>query len=47
MKKMVWWLKCYSVYDVENKYKVGDKVCIEECKLIFKLKCWIVVELVL
>jgi small subunit ribosomal protein S17 len=34
--------KKYKAHDQENKYKVGDKVMIQECKPISKEKKWIV-----
>jgi len=36
--------KKYKAHDPENKYKLGDKVIIEECRPISKEKHWIVVE---
>lgn len=35
--------KKYKAHDPENKYKVGDKVSIQECKPISKDKRWIVI----
>lgn len=34
--------KKYKAHDPENKYKVGDKVSIEECRPISKEKKWTV-----
>lgn len=34
--------KKYKAHDAENKYKIGDKVSIRECKPISKDKRWIV-----
>jgi len=34
--------KKYKAHDSENKYKIGDKVSIQECKPISKDKKWIV-----
>lgn len=34
--------KKYKAHDPENKYKVGDKVIIQECRPISKEKRWIV-----
>jgi small subunit ribosomal protein S17 len=34
--------KKYKVHDPENKYKVGDKVSIQECKPISRDKKWLV-----
>ncbi|HPJ80147.1 MAG TPA: 30S ribosomal protein S17 [Candidatus Portnoybacteria bacterium] len=36
--------KKYKVHDSENKYHIGDKITIQECKPISKGKKWIVVE---
>lgn len=36
--------KHFLAHDGENKYKVGDKVAIEECRPLSKRKCWKVVE---
>ena len=36
--------KRFLAHDEENKYKIGDKVVIEECKPISKKKCWKVIE---
>jgi small subunit ribosomal protein S17 len=32
--------KKYAAHDEQNKYKVGDKVRIRECRPISKSKCW-------
>lgn len=34
--------KRYKAHDPENKYKVGDKVIIQECRPLSKEKKWIV-----
>ena len=34
--------KKYKAHNPENKYKIGDKVMIRECKPISKEKKWIV-----
>lgn len=34
----------YSAHDPENKFKVGDKVSIIECRPISKTKTWEVVQ---
>jgi small subunit ribosomal protein S17 len=34
--------KKYKAHDPEKKYKIGDKVMIQECKPISKEKKWIV-----
>ncbi len=44
MKKTVRRSKKYSAHDVENKYKVGDIVLIQESAPISKTKRWVVVE---
>ena len=36
--------KRYKAHDPENKYKIGDKITIQESKPISKDKHWIVVE---
>jgi len=36
--------KKYKVHDPEKRYKVGDKVSIQECRPISKEKKWVVVE---
>jgi len=35
-------VKKYKAHDPEKKYKIGDKVIIQECKPISKEKKWIV-----
>ena len=35
--------KKYKVHDPENKYKMGDKVTIQESKPISKEKRWVIV----
>ena len=34
--------KKYKAHDPENKYKIGDKVVIQECRPISKDKRWVV-----
>jgi len=34
--------KKYKAHDSENKYKIGDKVSIQECRPISKDKHWVV-----
>ena len=34
----------FSAHDEANKYKVGDRVWIQECRPISKRKSWIVLE---
>ncbi|PJE57602.1 MAG: 30S ribosomal protein S17 [Candidatus Portnoybacteria bacterium CG10_big_fil_rev_8_21_14_0_10_38_18] len=34
--------KKYKVHDPENKYHIGDKVVIQECRPISKDKRWVV-----
>ncbi|MFA6897338.1 MAG: 30S ribosomal protein S17 [Patescibacteria group bacterium] len=36
--------KKYKAHDEENKYKVGDKVAITECKPMSRDKRWLVVD---
>lgn len=36
--------KKYKAHDPENKYKVGDKAVIQECRPISKGKRWVVIE---
>ena len=43
LKKTVRRTKKYQAHDPENRFKVGDRVTIEETKPISKNKCWIVV----
>mgnify|MGYP001161526943 FL=1 len=35
----------FAAHDEQNKYKVGDRVWIEECRPISKRKTWKVVEI--
>jgi small subunit ribosomal protein S17 len=35
--------KKYKVHNPENKYKIGDKIIIQECRPISKEKRWIVI----
>ena len=41
-KKTVRRSKNYHAHDDKNEFKVGEKVWIEECAPISKLKCWVV-----
>jgi small subunit ribosomal protein S17 len=43
LKKTVRRTKKYQAHDPENKFKVGDRVAIEESKPISKTKRWVVV----
>ena len=43
-KKIVKKSTKYAAHDAEGKYKVGDKVKIQECRPISKTKSWIVIE---
>jgi len=43
LKKTVRRTKKYQAHDAENKFKVGDRVFIEESKPISKNKRWVVV----
>ena len=36
--------KKLKVHDKENKYKIGDRVVIEECRPLSKDKKWIIVD---
>jgi small subunit ribosomal protein S17 len=40
MKKTIRRSKKYHAHDEENRYKVGDRVAIEETRPISRLKCW-------
>ena len=44
LKKTVRRTKKYQAHDPENKFKVGDRVTIEESKPISKTKRWVVIE---
>ena len=44
LKKTVRRTKKYQAHDAENKFKVGDRVTIEESKPISKTKRWVVIE---
>ncbi len=43
LKKTVRKSKRYHAHDVDNRYKTGDEIRIQECRPISKLKCWEVV----
>jgi small subunit ribosomal protein S17 len=43
-KKIVRKSTKYAAHDAEGKYKVGDRVKIQECRPISKTKSWIVIE---
>ena len=43
MKKTVRRTKRYHAHDEQNSCKLGDKVSIQECRPMSKLKTWIVV----
>lgn len=36
--------KKYKAHDAENKYHIGDKVSIRECRPISKEKRWVVID---
>ena len=42
-KKIITKSKKYAAHDAENRYNVGDKVRIQECKPISKSKTWEVI----
>jgi small subunit ribosomal protein S17 len=42
-RKRYWVFKRYKVHDPGNKYKMGDKVTIQESKPISKEKRWVIV----
>ncbi|MBL95577.1 MAG: 30S ribosomal protein S17 [Magnetovibrio sp.] len=39
-KKYVNKSKKYAVHDIDNKFKIGDKVTIRECRPVSKNKRW-------
>ena len=43
LQKTVRKSKKYRAHDADNKFKVGDTVCIEECAPMSKTKRWTVV----
>ena len=43
-KKIIRRSKRYHVHDEGNQYKAGDKVRIEECRPLSKLKRWTIVS---
>ncbi len=43
-KKFVRRSSKFAAHDEQNKFKVGDKVSIRECRPLSKTKTWIVVE---
>ena len=43
-KKVVKSKKKYSAHDENNKFKIGDKVSIIECKPYSKKKTWQIIE---
>lgn len=43
LKKTVRRTKSYHAHDEANRYQVGDRVRIEECRPLSKLKSWAVV----
>ena len=45
-KKVISHYKKFYAHDPENAAKVGDEVCIQECKPVSKLKRWELVEVV-
>ena len=36
--------KKFKAHDKENKYKIGDRVVIEECRPLSKDKRWIIID---
>ena len=44
LKKTVRRTKKYQAHDPENRFKIGDRVTIEESKPISKTKRWVVVS---
>ena len=44
LKKTVRRTKKYQAHDPENRFKIGDRVVIQESKPISKNKKWVVVE---
>ena len=44
LKKTVRRTKKYQAHDAENRFKIGDRVTIEESKPISKTKRWVVVD---
>ena len=44
LKKTVRRTKKYQAHDPENRFKVGDRVVIQESKPISKTKRWVVIE---
>jgi len=42
-KKFITRSKKYAAHDEANRFKIGDKVRIRECRPISKSKCWEVV----
>ena len=43
-KKFVRRSKKFHAHDADNKYRIGDRVRIRECRPLSKLKSWEVVE---
>ena len=41
-KKIIKRTKKYHAHDENNEHKIGDKVTIQECRPISKIKTWIV-----
>lgn len=44
LKKTVRKSKRYSAHDPDNKFKVGDRIRIEECRPVSKTKQWQVIS---
>ncbi len=44
LKKTIRKSKRYSAHDPENKFKVGDRIRIEECRPVSKNKRWQVIS---
>jgi small subunit ribosomal protein S17 len=43
-KKFIKRSKKFAAHDETNKFKIGDKVRIRECRPISKTKCWEVLD---
>ena len=41
-KKIIKRTKKYHAHDENNEHKIGDKVTIQECRPISKIKTWII-----
>ena len=43
-KKIIRQTKKYHAHDENNEHKIGDKVTIQECRPISKIKTWMIHE---